>query len=163
MENHNLNELIGEYRKAAHGEAKISAMKAAVRQADLEKDIRNQLQIRLDIVEESVFYGDTMDALVTFPQLLAMEEENSDFVDTYDVLWAFKWILTGATDFPQISLKEIDSYLKKDAKRTAIPCVPIIIKNVLYIRILTRKRQKKPTGKCRCAGGIIYATVKPVN
>jgi len=86
MENRNLNELMREYQKAAHGEAKISAMKAAVRQADLEKDIRNQLQIRLDLVEESIFYGDTMDALVTFPQLLAMEEESSDFVDTYDVL-----------------------------------------------------------------------------
>ncbi len=117
MENRNLNELMREYQKAAHGEAKISAMKAAVRQADLEKDIRNQLQIRLDLVEESIFYGDTMDALVTFPQLLAMEEENSDFVDTYDVLWAFKWILTGATDFPQISLKEIDSYLGEYKKR----------------------------------------------
>lgn len=116
MDNYNSNEFMNEYKEASHGEAKISALKAAIQQADLEKDIRNQLKFRLDLVEESVFYGDTMDALVTFPQLIAMDEQNPGYVDPYDICWAFKWILTGAKEFPQISLNEIDSYFEEYKK-----------------------------------------------
>lgn len=117
MKKYSADELKQKYIRIAHGTARISAIKAAIQQADLEKDIGKQLQFRLDLIEESVFYGDSLDALVTFPQVLAMEEQNPGHANPHDLCWDFKWILTASPEFPQISLKEIDSYFEEYKKR----------------------------------------------
>lgn len=117
MENYNANELLRTYHKAAHGDAKISALKSAIRQADQAKDIHYQLKFRYYLIEESVFYGDTLDALITFPQLVAMDEQNSGHVDPYDISFCFKWILDDVRRFPQISKKEIESYFEAYKER----------------------------------------------
>lgn len=72
--------------------------------ADENKDLPYMLAFRLDICQESTFYGDSLDGLITFSEILSLIDQHPDIPITWEwdevyntglerVLYTYKWIL----------------------------------------------------------------------
>lgn len=97
------------YKNMQSGDPRMRAIRAAVTEAEQAGDLPSAVQFHHDLIKESVFSGDRYQALVDFPQYLALvkrdpvlEQEN-----LWDMLWMFKWIVEAATEFPQIEKKQV--------------------------------------------------------
>ena len=108
--------LRSQYREMEHGKAQLAGIRAAIEAADAHKDVPYQIYFRTQFCEESVFYGDDLDMVVMFPELLALVDQhpdapatryNSMFRNSYDhVLWVYKWLLEDCELFYQISMED---------------------------------------------------------
>ncbi len=103
------------------GLPRLHGIRDAIRQADEQQDIYWSFQFRYDYLKESIFCGDRYFAMIIFPELLALYDEHT-FLQNHEecrylMLVAFKWIVEAASEFPQISKKEIDSYFSLFKKR----------------------------------------------
>ena len=109
-----------EFENYDRGEARLNAIRKAIGEADLAKDLEWQFWFRYDYVEESIFCGDRYFALICFPELLRLWKENEKLQEdpriAHSFLIAFKWIVEAAPEFPQISKAEIDSYFREFKK-----------------------------------------------
>ena len=104
------------YRKMEHGKAQMAGIRAAIEEADAHKDVPYQIYFRTQFCEESQFYGDDLDMLVMFPELLALADRypeapttqhNSGFQNSYaHVLWVYKWLLEDCAQFYQIPMED---------------------------------------------------------
>lgn len=105
------------YENVEHGRARTAAIRSAIETADREKDVTYQIFFRMELCKESCFYGDMMDMMVMFPELMAMVEQNPDagltffdslvYNDNMDhMLWIYKWILEGCSNFYQIPMED---------------------------------------------------------
>lgn len=114
----NLEQTFEQYDR---GEARLTAIRKAIHEADLEQSINWQFWFRYDYLEESIFCGDRYFALIIFPELLAIYDEHTELQEseshTHSLLIAFKWIVEAAPEFPQISREEIDGYFREFKKR----------------------------------------------
>ncbi|MBQ3545573.1 MAG: hypothetical protein IJA34_11425 [Lachnospiraceae bacterium] len=104
-----------EFEKIEHGKARISAIKEAVKKADENNDVTYSLNFRLELCYESNLYGDSMDMLVIFPQVLKIIDEHPDIPCTLEggyingldaVLWQYKWVLGTCNSYYQIPLDD---------------------------------------------------------
>ena len=109
-----------EFENYDRGEARLNAIRKAIGEADLAKDLTWQFWFRYDYIEESIFCGDRYFALICFPELLRLWQENSSLQEdpriAHSFLITFKWIVEAAPEFPQISRNEIDSYFREFKK-----------------------------------------------
>ena len=109
-------ELLKDYESIESGTPRLNAMRDGIAQADEQGDLYWRFQMRFYYLKESIFCGDRYFALIIFPQLLALYEENEkirlDDECDYDMLVAFRWIVEAAPEFPQISKVEIDGYFR---------------------------------------------------
>jgi len=70
--------LRSQYREMEHGKAQLAGIRAAIEAADAHKDVPYQIYFRTQFCEESVFYGDDLDMVVMFPELLALADQHPD-------------------------------------------------------------------------------------
>ena len=114
------------YDKMEHGKARMSAIRAAAAEADKHNDIPFRMYFRMDMCYESCFYGDSMDMMVVFPELLALADKYPETpITVYDkyiyrdsvdhVLWIYKWILGHCESFYQIPMEDCLKFYE-DAK-----------------------------------------------
>lgn len=97
----------------SHGKVRLDAIHSAISQADKEGDYETGFLLRDELIRESAFYNDYMDAYIIFPEYYAMCEKYPDLNEEYswNVIWKFKWIIENAVCFYQISMEETEKYL----------------------------------------------------
>ena len=98
-----------EYYAAEPGDPRMRAIRQAITAAEQVHDDAAALQFHHDLIKESVFSGDRYQALVDFPQYLAITERNPELKaeNMWDTLWMFKWIVEASTEFYQIDKVQI--------------------------------------------------------
>ncbi len=96
------------------GEPRLAAIREAIAEADQKNNLFWRFQFRYDYLEESVFCGDRYFAMIIFPEMLALYDQNEELRNhfSHDFLVCFRWIVEAAPEFPQISKAEIDSYFR---------------------------------------------------
>lgn len=110
-------ELKNAYENVEHGKARTAAIRSAIEAADREKDVPYQIYFREELCKESCFYGDGMDMMIMFPEILSIVDRNPDaelthfdafyYRDNMDhMLWIYKWILEGCSSFYQIPMED---------------------------------------------------------
>ncbi len=117
-----------ELAQTEHGKAKISALRKAIREADENHDLIQQLAFRLDLCYESTFYDDAMDMMIIFPEILALVDEhpeipmpfgNTGYKNGLDrVLCIYKWVLNACGEYYQIPLKDCQRFMEDFKKRS---------------------------------------------
>lgn len=121
MSNSRFSRMEEEFEQYDRGEARLNAIRDAMREADQEKDLQWQFWFRYDYLEESIFCGDRYYALIIFPELMQLFDANpvlqEDGRCSHSLLIAFKWIVEAAPEFPQISREQIDGYFREFKKR----------------------------------------------
>ncbi|MDE6005205.1 MAG: hypothetical protein K2G88_07450 [Oscillospiraceae bacterium] len=109
-------ELEQEFWQLDTGTPRLNAMRKAIAEADLKQDLNWQFNFRYDYIEESIFCGDRYFALIVFPELLNLYENNQelheDLTKSHNVLVCFRWIVEAVGEFPNISKQEVDSYFR---------------------------------------------------
>lgn len=110
-----------DFAELERGEARMAAMRDAIREADRQQDSRWRFQFRYDYLEESIFSGDRYSALIVFPELLKLYDDTpilyEDAAYAHNLLVCFRWIVEAAPEFPQISREQIDGYFREFKKR----------------------------------------------
>src|SRR5437868_5986567 len=87
--------------------AKVAILEQAVQLADSLGDASESFDIRQQLIEAATFGGMEDRALVAFSWCLAQSDKDPDRFPEEDLLWKYKWILAGITDYPGISLAKI--------------------------------------------------------
>ncbi len=102
-------EYTGMFENLADGEAKCRGIKAAIDKALEKQDVEQVLQLYYLYIKEDTFNGDGFRSVVLFPEYLSYFDKHPEFHEqySYDLMWSFKWILSGAEDFYQIPLSQI--------------------------------------------------------
>lgn len=116
-----LEKIVEELQNIERGAPRLNAFRNAIQQADEQNKLFPKFILRYGLLQESIFCGDRYYAMIIFPELLAMFDENEELrrIPQYDhcMLVAFKWIVECAPEFPQISKAEIDSYFRLFKRR----------------------------------------------
>lgn len=117
-----IDEIIRQLDYAKHGEERMQLYRMAYEEADKMNDYDNQMNYRMEFMRESLFYLDAMEMYVVFPKLLQLHDsylnEHGYNPYTFDVMWRYKWILSNAEDFYQISLEQMEQFLKDFRRRS---------------------------------------------
>jgi hypothetical protein len=87
--------------------AKVAILEQAVQLADSLDDLNAGFYLRQELIEAATFGGMEDRALVAFSWCLAQSDKDGDRFPEEDLLWKYKWILAGITDFPGVSLTKI--------------------------------------------------------
>ena len=116
------------YDRLEHGKAKMDAMRKAIEEADANEDRPYQFFFREDLCRESTFYGDELDLLVIFPQLLALADRypdtpstqfDSGYNDALDhILWIYKWVLSACEGYYQIPMEDCMKFFEDFKQRS---------------------------------------------
>ena len=113
---------IEKYQQTEHGAARLRAMKQAIQAADEAKNDEWSFLFRERYLTESVFQSDAVDAMVIFPQMLALydgsEALQADDDNRYRLMWAFKMILENANEFTHIPLDQINGFFDEFKRRS---------------------------------------------
>lgn len=109
MEQYNPEQLQQEYRSLQTGDSRMRAIRAAASAAEQVNDLPWAIRFHHDLIHESVFSGDRYQALIDFPQYLALVRRDPELEkeNLWDTLWMFKWIVEAATEFYQIERKQV--------------------------------------------------------
>lgn len=116
--------------RAEHGIARREALREAIAQADAHNDTPFRIYFRLELCQESNFYGDSLDMMVIFPEALAIADRYPDTPCTrYNnrifqncmghILWVYKWILSCCDEFYQIPMADCEKFFE-DFKRRSL-------------------------------------------
>lgn len=98
-----------EYRALQSGDTRMRAIRTAITAAEQANDDASALMFHHDLIKESVFSGDRYQALIDFPQYLAITERDPELKreNMWDTLWMFKWIVEASTEFYQIEKVQV--------------------------------------------------------
>lgn len=117
------------YDKLLHGKARTEAIRNAIKEADDNNDLPFMIYFREELCHESTFYGDSMDMMVVFPEMLAIIDKHPDIPSTcfdtnYDdaadhIIWVYKWIINACSDFYQIPMEDCLNFFE-DYKRRSL-------------------------------------------
>jgi len=97
--------------------AKVAILEQAVQLADSLGDLDDSFDIRQELIEAATFGGMEDRALVAFAWCLSQSDKDPDRFPEEDLLWKYKWILGGLTDFPAIPLAKIGTMEEDFEKR----------------------------------------------
>lgn len=109
MQELNVSQMRTDYRAMESGDTRMRAIRLAIAAAEQVNDDEAALLFHHDLIKESVFSGDRYQALVDFPQYLAITHRNQELgeANISDTLWMFKWIVEAASEFYQIERKQV--------------------------------------------------------
>lgn len=109
MEQYNPEEMRRNYRALQSGDPRMRAIRNAAAAAEQANDLPWAVRFHHDLIHESVFSGDRYQALVDFPQYLALVKRDPELEkeNLWDTLWMFKWIVEAATEFYQIEKVQV--------------------------------------------------------
>ena len=96
-----------------HGEERMKYLKKGIAEADNEKDLHQQMYRRYYYIRESTFYGDDLDSLIVFPELLKLYEDHPSIMPPEDLKYPFEWMLENSSNFYQVTLPQIENYLAR--------------------------------------------------
>ncbi|HEX8068997.1 MAG TPA: hypothetical protein VF546_03535 [Pyrinomonadaceae bacterium] len=102
------------------GETQTALVEEAVRLADTYGTIREQLETREELIHAGTFGGAYDKALVAYSWCLAQYDRHphaSSLVDTYKLLWRYKWIMANIAGFPQVTRAQLDEMLADMERR----------------------------------------------
>lgn len=118
-----MDELLEE---TGHGKPAMEVLRYAIKEADRHQDIPYMFAFRIKFCRESTFYGDALELMVMFPELLALADKYPDqpgdprYVFKYEaehVMWVYKWVLDSCMDFYQISMEDCKKFLEDYRER----------------------------------------------
>lgn len=109
MELYDPEKLQQEYKELQSGDPRMRAIRAAAAAAEQANDLPWAIRFHHDLIHESVFSGDRYQALIDFPQYLALVRRDPELEqdNLWDTLWMFKWIVEASTEFYQIEKKQV--------------------------------------------------------
>ncbi len=96
-----------------HGEEKMIYLKKCISEADNEKSIKDMLWLRYYYIREAVFYDDQFKALVMFPELLKLYDDNPGIIKPDSFTYPYEWIIDSCSNYYQISIEQIETYLRR--------------------------------------------------
>ena len=106
---------IAEFQAMEHGTPRLRAIKKAYTAADEAHNDEWSFQFRYRYLNESTFESDDVDAMIVFPEMVALydgsEELQADDDCFHNLMWGFKLVIENATDFHHISLEQIDGFM----------------------------------------------------
>ncbi|MBQ3545571.1 MAG: hypothetical protein IJA34_11415 [Lachnospiraceae bacterium] len=143
------------YHEVEHGKARISAIKAAIQEADENNDVLYSVMFRLELCNESEFYYDSMDLIVTFPQILKIIDVYPEIQNTFRenaggldiVLWTYKWVVALCSEYYQISMDDCLNFLE-DFKKRSISAGYNLKPYYKYLYLLYEKIDTEYADKC---------------
>ncbi len=93
------------------GVERTRALKEAIAAADEAKATEWQFVFRHRYISASIFESDNFDAMVVFPEMLAIYDTHPELEMEYqpDLMWDFKYILGIAIDYPQVPMAQIEA------------------------------------------------------
>ncbi len=109
-----------------HGKPAMEVLRNAITEADRRQDIPYMFAFRIEFCRESTFYGDGLELMVMFPELLALADKypeqagNPRYVFRYEaehVMWVYKWVLDNCMDFYQVSMEDCRKFLEDYQER----------------------------------------------
>lgn len=100
-----------------HGPAQVALLEEAVRLADLTQDIELGYEVRNDLMRSACFSGRPDAVLVAFAWCLAQYDRDPEHFDSYDLLWKYKWVISDALAFPEISRRRLEELLADMERR----------------------------------------------
>lgn len=107
MSREQLEELQSEAWGLEASPAKVAILEQAVKLADSLEDLDEGFSLRQELVEAATFGGVDDRALVAFAWCLAQSDKDPDRFPEEDLLWKYKWVLAGISDFPGVSVEKI--------------------------------------------------------
>lgn len=115
--------------KLEHGKSMIAGFRHAIKEADQNNDLTYQLFFRLELCYESVFFDDSMDMFIVFPEVLALIDKHPEIPSTpysnvykngmEHVLWVYKWIINECMEYHQIPMEDCKRFAE-DFKRRSL-------------------------------------------
>ena len=119
----NAEKYIAEYQALEHGAPRLRAIKKAIQAADEAHQDDWSFQFRKKALRESTFESDDVDALIIFPEMVAIydrnEELQADDEFFYDLMWSYKLVIENAQNFYHVPLKQIEAFLENFRERLA--------------------------------------------
>jgi len=116
--------LLQELEKLEHGKPRIDAIKESIKTAEHEKDIDTEMQMRFCLIQESTFYSNGYDCVVSFPQMIAKmdfleKEGGAGAIKPYTHLFmvCFQWYLSQSSQYYQIVQKTTEQLRREYKKR----------------------------------------------
>ena len=117
------SEYADQIKKLPEGcEARMALLRTVIKKADEDGSFYPRFYFRKALVHDSVFYDDYMDALREFPTMLQLFDEEAakggtDGEDTGELMWAFKWMLSGCEHYYQVTREQFEGFLAEYKKR----------------------------------------------
>jgi hypothetical protein len=112
-----IEELCVEAQRLPECATKLSLLEEAVRLADLMADVELGYDLRRALVRTATFCGREDVQMVAFAWCLAQYDRNPGRFDERGLLWQYKWVVGNATDFPDISRRQIEELLDDIERR----------------------------------------------
>jgi hypothetical protein len=112
-----LQRLADEAAALPYSPPKVALLEEAVRLADLANHRIAGYILRMELMKAGTFSGRHDIGLVTFAWCCAEYDRHPEDWELYDLLWRYKWIITGAVEFPEISLAQINQLLDDMERR----------------------------------------------
>lgn len=91
-----------------NGPAKVAVLQEAVRLGDLTDNLERHYWLRYQLMEASMFAGQSDVGLVAFSWCLAKSREYPEQFPVSNLLWSYKWVVNSLKDFHQFSLTQIE-------------------------------------------------------
>jgi len=112
-----VDEIVSEALSLPYGDARVTLLEEAVREADRGADLETAFRTRSQLTQSAVFSGYPDRALASFAWCLAQHDRHAGRFDEYDLLWQYKWIVLRLPGFPEIPLERIDAMLQDCRRR----------------------------------------------
>jgi hypothetical protein len=106
-----ISELQNEAWNLPAGATKVSLLEEAVRLADSVSDVPLAYELRDELMEAATFSNRSDILLVAFTWCLAQYDKDPEQFDEHGIMWKYKWVVSNATDFAEISRAQIESLL----------------------------------------------------
>lgn len=123
---YNPEKLVYNYRRLGHGKARVSAIRYAINQADINNDIPYMIFFREELCDESSWFADELDVVTVFPELLSLSDKYPDAGLTRfqqggdiqaDLLYMYNHLLDSCLSFYQIPFEDCVNFHNDYKKR----------------------------------------------
>lgn len=117
---YNPEKLIYGYGKLGHGKARAEAIRYAIGQADLNNDVEYMVYFRIELCEESEWYGNGLDIVTVFPELLAVADKYAGQIGNStleNILWTYEDLVDICIEFYQIPFNDCQNFINDFKKR----------------------------------------------
>jgi hypothetical protein len=112
-----IEDLLEQAASYSHGPEEIDLLEQAVRLADTHQLLEYGFDARKRLMTAATFGGAPEKALVAFTWCIGQCDQNPDDFDSGDLLWEYKWVVSGLKQFPQISRAQIETAFEDMTKR----------------------------------------------
>lgn len=110
-------QLISESYSLPRGDTKVAVLEKAVRIADTHLTTEHSFQARMELTDAAIIAGRAEKAILSFAWCLNEYDKHPNQYNSFNMMWQYKWIIAGITDFPEITTKKIKETLEDLRKR----------------------------------------------